>query len=93
MDWTDVNLLLNWLVPAVVGAVGLLWKSISKLQDRVTKVEATLEALNVGDEIGNVHRRVDEVAATASNIEGQMQQANQTLKMINQHLLEQAAGK
>ena len=90
MDWSDVNLVLNWLVPLVGGALVLLWRSIANLKDRVKAVESTLETLNVSEELGNVHRRVDEVARITANIDGQMSQANQTLRMINQHLLEGA---
>ena len=54
---------------------------------RLARLEATQEATDVQEELGKVHRRVDQIASSTSKIEGALQQSNRLLDTIHKHLL------
>ena len=62
-------------------------EDVDNLRERTAALEATQKAMDVRAELGKVHERVDEVARTSSNIDGQLNQVNRTLGLIQQHLM------
>ena len=55
---------------------------------RLAALEATHAAVDMHSELARVHARVDDVAERTAEIAGAMAQANRTLSLINQHMLE-----
>lgn len=55
--------------------------------DRLLKAEQQIEHLPDGDKIGEVHFRIDQVGQGLRGVEGEMKQMNNTLRLIQEHLL------
>ena len=70
-----------------MAAIGFLFRSISSHSERIAKLEATAEAVDVLDEVKDVHKRVDSVAQAVNNQAGQLIQINRTLGNIHKALI------
>ncbi|MYE14521.1 MAG: hypothetical protein F4X99_23255 [Gammaproteobacteria bacterium] len=101
MDW--VQIVTGTAVLLLAGGLAWLLRSVTdnsrkvdacasdedmdNVRERVAALEATQKAMDVRSELGKVHERVDEVARTSANIDGQLNQVNRTLGLIQQHLM------
>lgn len=56
-------------------------------EDRVLKLEAIKAYLPSNEEIGQIHSRVDQVGQGLKGMEGELKQINNTMQLIQQHLL------
>lgn len=69
-------------------AIEAMNERIDDQEIRLGQLEVQLQTLpGVRADITYVHRRIDEVAKTTANIDGKMQQVNQSLALIQQHLI------
>ena len=62
-------------------------KALQEHGQRLAVLQSEFEKHNVSDEVAVIHRRVDEVAKMAAEQAGQLKQINNTLHLIQQHLL------
>lgn len=60
---------------------------VNGLDDRVIKIEETINHLPTHDDVAKLHRRVDECAQAITKLEGTVGQMNNNVRMIHQHLL------
>lgn len=87
MDPAITQWVMGGVLLGVVGAIGYQARTVINTAARVSKLEAEMEANNVKEEVGQVHRRVDKVVELSSENKGQLQQINRTLGLIQQHLM------
>lgn len=57
-------------------------------EHRLTKVETAVEHGPSRQDLGKIHKRLDEVAQTVSRIEGENHAMARNIDLIHQHLLE-----
>lgn len=62
--------------------------NINNLHNRVNLIEADVLRAPGHREIGEVHSRVDQIGQAVTGIQGEMKQMNNTLVLIQQHLLD-----
>jgi len=84
----------TWLVnrhKANADAIGDLGKALrtemNELDDRVIRVEKSIEHLPTHKDIEQLNRRIDDVAQEVRKLEGTLVQVNNSVQMIHQHLL------
>lgn len=56
-------------------------------EDRLLALESVKTYLPSNQEIGEIHNRVDQVGQGLKNMEGQLTQINNTMQLIQRHLL------
>lgn len=61
--------------------------TIEQLSERVGKLEADVSHLPDHDDIGALHDKVNGVSNIVSTISGQLASVNNTLTLINEHLI------
>ena len=61
---------------------------VSGHETRLLLIEQDIKHQPGNAEIGEIHQRVDQVGQGLARLEGEMKQANLTLQLIQQHLLE-----
>ena len=62
--------------------------SVGEVSQRLATVEAKLEAIDVMEEIGTVHRRVDQVVTNTASVAGELKSVVRSLDTITSHLLD-----
>ena len=73
----------------IASAAGM-GEEVKKTTTEVTTLKANMGSLpEIKDEISACHRRLDDVANTASQLTGEMKQINNTLNVIQKHLMGQ----
>ena len=87
MDQAVLHWILGGGLLAVMGAIGWQARTVIHTTNRVSKLEAQVAASNVRQEVGAVHKRVDEMAKTVAENSGQLKQINNTLGLIQAHLM------
>jgi 3-keto-L-gulonate-6-phosphate decarboxylase len=60
---------------------------MGEIDDRLIRVESDLKHLPNQTDIGNIHRRIDEVAQGQTRMEGQLGEIKNLQKTIHHHLL------
>ena len=68
--------------------ISMLDDRLDEHNDRLVSLERDMKHLPNIKDIGGVHHRVDQVAQAVKGVEGEMKQINNTMQLINQHLLE-----
>ena len=87
-EWGNLLVLMaDIAVLLIVTAVGFLFRGVATNSQRIAKLEATNEAVDVHGEVKDVHRRVDDVAKAVNNQAGQLTQINRTLGNIHEALI------
>ena len=73
---------------ALTGAVSWLVVTVISNKSRVDVMEEQIKgAKELRGELGQVHRRVDELVSTTAELCGQMKQTNRTTALILEHLM------
>lgn len=62
--------------------------SVGEVSQRLATVEAKFEAIDVMEEIGTVHRRVDQVVTNTASVAGELKSVVRSLDTITSHLLD-----
>ena len=76
------------ILTALTGAVSWLVVTVISNKSRVDVLEAEFKHVTeIRAELGQVHRRVDELVSTTSELCGQMKQTNRTTALILEHLM------
>ena len=90
------------VIYSYLSANGTLWRkgldAVNNRLDGVVKDQETqakdiernrekIHDLNISEEIGKIHSRINDVANTSYEQAGQMKQINSTLSIIQQHLI------
>lgn len=78
---------------ATTSAINQVEIRMEELNRRVDKVEHDISHLPDHDDIGDIHEKVNQVATTMSNVQGELGQMNKTLGLINEYLLNQGGKK
>ena len=88
MEWSGaIGTIADVAVLLVVAAIGFLFRSISSHAERIAKLEAAGDAVDVITEVKDVHKRVDTVAEAVGEQSGQLKQMNRTLDNIHKALI------
>lgn len=66
---------------------GLVRTEVNELDDRVIRMEKTIEHLPTHTDVAQINRRVDDCAQELRKLEGTTTQINASVQMIHQHLL------
>lgn len=100
--YESLQLLAMVAVPLVAGGLGLIVYRIRSIQtgiqrnderldahaERVAAIEAKMGGIvDINDDVKIVHRRVDEVLATAKQMEGQVAEIGRSNRLILEHLI------
>ena len=64
-----------------------LGKEIEDVATRSTRIETNLEHMPGHSDMGDIHNRVNETAQRLTSVEGELKQMNNTLLLINRHLI------
>ena len=87
-DWAGpISMIADVAVLLIVAAVGYLFRTTSSNAQRIAKLEAAHDAVDVLAQVAAVHERVDAVADGVADQRGEMRQMNRTLGNIHQALI------
>lgn len=64
-----------------------LGKEIEDVATRSTRIETNLSHMPGHSDMGDIHNRVNETAQRLTSVEGELKQMNNTLLLINSHLI------
>ena len=82
-----VTVVADVAVLLIVGAVAALFRTAAINQQRISRLEASHEAVDVLEQVSAVHKRVDAVADSVADQRGELRQINRTLGNIHQALI------
>ena len=82
-----IALLADIAVLLIVAAVGFLFRGVSTNAQRITKLEAASEVVDVLREVKDVHERINELASSVASQGGELKQINNTLANIHSALI------
>ena len=68
-------------------AINDLSRRVDRLDKQIQAIKTVLDHQPNKEDITRLHGRIDHVAEAAKHMEGQMKQLNQTLVIIQQHLV------
>ncbi len=75
-------------IEPLVEGIPEIAKEVRANREEIGKIQAQITAIpEMRKEVGVVHRRIDDVAQTANNINGQLLQLNRSMSLIEQHLM------
>ena len=60
---------------------------ISSLSNKIARIESDIDNSIDVDDIKAIHKRIDEILKSSSKTEGQLELLNQSIKSINDHLI------
>lgn len=86
MDGT-IEIAFGVVLASLTGAVGWLLVTVITNARDVAVLAARVDESDVRDELGIMHRRVDETGREVSEVSGQLKQINRTLGLIQEHLM------
>lgn len=93
MDWPSlVTMMADIAVLVIVGAVAYLFRSTSMHGQRLAKLEAVNEAIDMLAETKAIHKRIDDIADGAAEQRGELKQINRLLGLIHQALIKDVSG-
>ena len=92
MDPNVIQIAFGVVLTTLTGAVGWLIVTVITNARKVAVLENQIKGVTeIRIELGQIHRRVDDLVSATAQISGQMAQSNRTGDLILEHLLGEKA--